>query len=487
MLSLLNSENSEAASELLDLECALELEIAGDLARDSLYEFTKLMWRVIDPAPFKNAWHIKAICDHLEAVTRGDIQNLLINVPPGHAKSLITAVMWPAWVWIKNPETKWMFSSYASSLSVRDSVKCRQVIESPQYKFYFKPKWKLTDDQNLKERFTNTAHGFRMATSVDGVGTGERADYIVGDDLLKVGDAESVVMRTKANDHWTNTMATRDTDPKTTRRVLIMQRLHEKDAAAAVLALGTYDHLLLPAEYDPKRAKTTKIGWSDPRTTEGELLWPGHIDAVVIGNLKTSLGSRGYAGQYAQSPMSADGGLFKRLWWQYFNPAVRPMNGIIRQYWDCAQKPGISNDYSVCATWLHTATGHYLLDLWREKVEAPDLERTAISMSAKWKPSQIVVEDKSAGSSLIQYLKRKNMPVFAYQPHGDKQVRASAAAPTVEARNCHLPDGAPWLEDFIAEHEKFPSVDHDDQVDTTSMMVDHWNNNMIAQPGVRSL
>src|SRR5271169_5585841 len=133
---------------------SLLAEIDQESATRSLREFVRQAWAIIEPStPFVPGWHIDAIIEHLEAVTRGQIRNLLINVPPRHMKSLLVSVFWPAWEWIRSPERRWLYSSYAASLSIRDSLKCRRLIESPWYQRFWKDVFALTSDQNTKGRF----------------------------------------------------------------------------------------------------------------------------------------------------------------------------------------------------------------------------------------------------------------------------------------------------------------------------------------------
>src|ERR1700735_1710362 len=125
--------NYSSYAQLLTRPCLLD-EIDVELARRGLGEFVRQAWAIVEPAtPFVPGWHIDAIIDHLEAVTRGQIRYLLINVPPRHMKSLLVSVFWPASEWIQHPERRWLFSSYVATLSIRDSVKCRRLIESPWY------------------------------------------------------------------------------------------------------------------------------------------------------------------------------------------------------------------------------------------------------------------------------------------------------------------------------------------------------------------
>src|ERR1700676_2745578 len=264
----------------------LLIEIDAERAVRSLREFVRQAWIVVEPStPFVPGFHIDAIVEHLEAVTRGEIRNLLINVPPRHMKSLLVSVLWPAWEWIQHPERRWLFSSYAASLSIRDSIKCRTLIESPWYQTNWGDRFSLTGDQNAKARFENDRTGYRLATSVGGAATGEGGDRIVCDDPHNVQEAESDAVRQGTLDWWDVVMSTRLNDPRTAVKVIVMQRCHERDLSGHVLEQGGWEHLCLPAEYDGTVFQSS-IGWSDPREQAGELLWPERFGRAEIVDLK---------------------------------------------------------------------------------------------------------------------------------------------------------------------------------------------------------
>jgi hypothetical protein len=158
-------------------------DLNRELATRHLKEFIRQAWPVVEPAtPFVPGWHVDAICEHLEAISHGQIRNLLITIPPRHMKSLAVSVFWPCWEWIRWPQRRWLFSSYAESLSIRDSVRCRRLIQSPWYQSHFGNCFVLTGDQNEKHRFENDRSGCRIASSVGGSNTGEGGDRIVCDD-----------------------------------------------------------------------------------------------------------------------------------------------------------------------------------------------------------------------------------------------------------------------------------------------------------------
>ena len=294
-------------------------------AAKNLRSFITMAWPVVEPAtPFISGWHLDAICEHLMAVTRGEIRNLLINIPPRHMKSLAVGVFWPAWEWTTAPHRRWLFASYALSLSERDSLRCRRLIESPWYQRHWGDRFALCGDQNTKLRYENNHAGHRIATSVGAAATGEGGDYVVVDDPHNVIERESDAARIAALMWWDETMSTRLNNPKTGAKIIVMQRIHEKDLSGHVLQQGGYIHLNLPAEFELSRRCVTVIGidsprsWSDPRGTDGDLLWEQRIGDREIADFKVRLGPEGYAGQFQQRPSPAGGGRFKAEWFRYY-------------------------------------------------------------------------------------------------------------------------------------------------------------------------
>src|SRR5579862_6535508 len=297
-------KNSNSFATLLTRP-SLRDEIDAEMASRGLREFVRQAWSIVEPStPFVPGWHIEAIIDHLEAVSRGEIRNLLINVPPQHMKGLLVSVFFPAWEWIRWPERRWLYSSYAATLSIRDSVKCRRLIESPWYQARWGHVFALTGDQNAKSRFDNNRSGYRLSTSVGGSVTGEGGDRIICDDPHKVDEVESDTARKNAIDWWDVAMSTRVNDPKTSAKVVVMQRCHQQDRSGHLLEQGDWEHLCLPAEYESSRAATS-IRFADPRQEHGELLWPERFGAAEIESLKRSLGSYAAAGQLQQRPSPA--------------------------------------------------------------------------------------------------------------------------------------------------------------------------------------
>jgi predicted phage terminase large subunit-like protein len=456
--------------EALLLRPSLIDEVDQELAARGLREFVRQAWPVVEPATeFVSGWHLDAICEHLEAVTRGQIHRLLISVPPRHMKSLAVSVFWPCWEWITHPERRWLFCSYAAGLAIRDSVKCRRMVESPWYRRRWLDRFVLTSDQNEKSRFENDKAGYRIAIGVGGAATGEGGDRVIVDDPHNVREAESEIVRQSVLDWWDQAMSTRLNDPKRGAMVIVMQRVHENDLAGHVLQQGGYEELKLPAEYEGSQ-QVTSIGWRDPRTELGELLWPERFGQEEVEALKRTMGSYAAAGQLQQRPAPAAGGILKRHWWKFYGEAPRPFSEVI-QSWDCAFKDTRTSDFVVGQVWGRHGADKYLLDQVRGRMDCPATIQAVKRLSEKWPQAEAkLVEDKANGPAVIATLKHEIVGLIAVNPEGGKEVRAHAVSPQIEAGNVYLPDPtiAPWIGGFIDECAAFPNGAYDDQVDAMS-------------------
>jgi predicted phage terminase large subunit-like protein len=440
-----------------------------ELCKRSLAAFARRAWHVLEPAAeLKWGWALDAICLHLEAVTDGRIKRLLMNVPPGSMKSLLTGVIWPAWEWGPRglPEMRFVGTAHEETLAIRDSRRCRDLIKSD----WFQGLWplELASDLDGKREFGNTKKGIRQARAFTSM-TGVRGDRIILDDPISADNANSDAKLEAARVAFTETLPTRVNNEKSAI-IVIMQRLNEKDVSGVIKEMGLpYVHLCIPMRFDPKRRCTTEIGWSDPRTHEGELMFPERFDEAQVQELERTLGSYGSAGQLQQSPAPRGGGIIKTSWFGYYT--IQPKIEWTRVYADTAQKTGQENDYSVLQLWGRSTTGQaVLLDMIRGKWEAPDLLVQSRAFwikhrDGKWKPKAFKVEDKVSGTGLIQTLRREGFPIVAIQRNKDKISRGHDAAPFIESGNVLLPIDAPWLSDFLAECESFPSGSHDDQLD----------------------
>lgn len=456
------------------LNANFQVSVNAELCRRSLYDFAVGAWPVLEPAnDFIDNWHIKAICDHLQAVTEGKIRFLIINIPPRFMKSLLVSVLWPAWEWTMKPSKRWLTASYGQNLSERDAVKCRNLINSSWYQTRFGKSFRLSGDQNAKRRYENDATGFRVATSPDGLGTGEGGDHLVVDDPHNVKQVESDTTRQSTLQWWDETMSSRYNDPKTGSAVIVMQRIHEADLTGHLLRQGGWEHLCIPMEYDGI-ARETCLGPYDPRTTEGELLWEARFDRESVDRLKASLGSYGTACQLQQIPSPRGGGIFKRKDFQYYS--ILPELEEVVLSVDCTFKDAKTSDNVALQAWGIKGPNKYLLRRLAQKMGYGATVQAIKNFIALY-PNYvaILIEDKANGSAVIETLSQGFSGVLAIEPHGGKVARAYAMQGEHEAGNIFLPSPTldPTIEDFIQECTSFPNAVHDDEVDGMTQFV-NW-------------
>ena len=205
---------------------------------------------------------------------------------------------------------------------------------------------------------------------------------------------------------------------------------------------------------------------------QGEALWAEHYPLGVLETIRATIGSKRFTSMYLGSPTQAEGNIFKREWWKYYKQ--RPVFKRVIQSWDTAFKKGGENDYSVCELWGETDTGYYLIDVWRDRVEFPELKKAVIAAYNRDHPSYVIVEDAASGQSLIQELKRETaIPIKPIKIDKDKVARAYAVTALIESGRVFLPEYASWLFNYLDEHSAFPTGEHDDQVDATTQALNY--------------
>ena len=445
------------------------LAVEREYCRRSLAAFAQRAWPVLEPgSELKWGWALDAICAHLEAVSRGEITRLLMNVPPGCMKSLLTGVIWPAWEWgpLGRPELRIVGTAHEEGLAIRDSRKCRDLIKSEWYQRL----WPVTllADLDGKREFGNTSKGVRQARSFTSL-TGVRGDRVILDDPISADNANSEAHLEAVKTCFLETLPTRVNNAKSAI-VVIMQRLNAKDVSGVILDNGLpYVHLCIPMRYEPEHHCATAIGWTDPRTVAGELMFPERFDEQQVSELEATLGSYGTAGQLQQRPSPRGGGMIKTSWLNYYR-SVPPLDFRFMTA-DTAMKTGEANDFSVFQCWGRSTTGQaVLIDMIRGKWEAPELLQQARAFWHKHLDASptlraLYVEDKASGTGLVQTMRREGIPILPVQRNRDKYSRGMDAAPFIESGNLVLNECAPWLSALLGELETFPSGAHDDTLD----------------------
>lgn len=459
------------------------------IRRGGFYQFIKRAWSQIEPVAYVDNWHIEEKAKFLEACTKGEFLDGVINEPPGMGKSLVVSVLWPAWEWTVNPKTAWIFASYDQRLSNRDAGKCVGLIQSEWYQSRW-PHVKLAERMNgeprkrvsLQEHYT-TEGGMRFSTSIPlGRVTGRHGNRIVVDDPIKPATAEaaSFSVSEKAlqgiSDWRKNTIATRARDPKTLSKMLIMQRVHENDMSGEMQAEGAQT-LRFPARFEADDPSITPFA-RDQRKIDGELLFPARMDEATLTKYEKNMGGRGsmtVEAQFQQRPTSRTGQIYKREWFQYWKELPKGFGRFV-QSWDLTfKKEGTSR---VCGDlWLIFGPKFYLIDWVCRRMSFTEMLeeiKTKCLVDQTWKQAGAkLIENKANGPAVISVLEHMVSGIIPVEPQGSKEERAAATTPPYEARNVFHPD--PSIRPDIVEREnvlaKFPRYKVDDEVDATSQFM----------------
>ncbi len=437
-----------------------------------LVNFIKRAWPELEPGqPYVHGRHMDALCEHLEAVTNGQIKRLLINIPPGTMKSLSTNVFWPAWEWGPRgmPSIRFIGASHEESLAIRDALKMRRLISSEWYQRLFQDVT-LVGDQSEKRNFENSSTGWRQACPVKSM-TGKRGDRVVWDDPHSVEDAHSPAALETATRVFRETLPTRLNSPKESAIIIVMQRLSTKDVSGEILDNDYgYEHLCLPMEYEGSQ-KVTSIGFKDWRTTDGELLFPERFPRDVVDRDKKVMGDYAVAGQFQQRPAPKSGGEFQT---DMITTVDAVPHGAVMwcRGWDLGATT--TGDYTVGAKLGKLADGRFIVaHVKRDKLKSHErdaLMKATADNDGRGSVKQSIPQDPGqAGKSQVlafATLLAGHSLEFSTES-GDKVVRATPFASQVNAGNVVMLKG-PWNKDFIDELQLFPNGSYDDQVDAAS-------------------
>lgn len=480
---------------------------------------------------FTPGWHLDAIAEHLQAVTDGYIRRLLINISPGTMKSVETCVLWPTWMWGRNAQLaahRFIFSSYAEEFTKRDTRRSKALMQSEWYRALF-PHVVLRESPDTMLEHHNTLGGERHGASTNSGVTGKHVHGVVEDDPIKTQDAQSERARNEAWFYHSQVLSSRLL-PEAGWRVVVMQRLHEKDVSGMIMAHANgsdddYVHLNLPMEFEPRRkcvvflkhhTDAHKMGYGqkdpengtfstipvsiddqiasgaaveppapffeDPRTEENQLMWPERMNPKFIAEKKSpqGLGANGYAGQYQQRPAPAEGSIIKRDWLRYYKTLPVPVEQMtLEQSWDLIFDGDGVGSFVVGQVWAQHGANHYLIHQYRERV---DFVKTILAFmnTTRAYPRAVKkkVEKKANGAALIAVLKNKVPGIVAVKPSTSKASRLESVSPLFEAGQVWVPEetSAPWVQAWVEEVVGMTSLGattaNDDQVDCASQYLE---------------
>jgi predicted phage terminase large subunit-like protein len=516
--------------------------------RGGLIEFVRYFWHVLEPqTPMVEGWAMESICTHLEAVTFGEINRLLITVPPGFSKSLMTSCFWPLWEQsaMGLAHMRYVCFSYSASLTERDNTRFRDLAMSPEFLELWGDAFTLV--KTGETQISNNKTGWKLASSVGGVGTGQRGNRVILDDPHSIKQAESELIRTETTRWFREAMSNRLNDMAADAIVVIMQRSHDEDVAGVIIG-GDFDYCVLSIEMELDTSRETfgapnDIGWIDPRTIDednkplspeecdGVLAWPERFPRSVCEQTKVVIGPFAWAAQYQQSPTSRSGGILKRLWWclwdgeeaQKYGLEWNDRKGALKEFphmelivgsIDTAYGAKQENDYTamtVFGVWLDQSKNRraMLMFAWAKRLPLHGITVDAFPGEAKvnyearkqdqwgivewvahtckrYKIQRLLIEDKTKGRDVSDELRR----LYARENWGVELInpvkdKVSRAHAVVPL----LADGSVWApqtnwsETVLDQCARFPKAKNDDLTDCVTQFLNWARANEILVRG----
>lgn len=432
-------------------------------AKASLSEFIHLMFPEYDQQPFH-----RMIVERLEAVERGECKRLMLNMPVRRGKSIHSSQYFPAWYLGRNPTKSVIGAAHTVGLANEFSRKVRRIVTDIDNPFGLK----VAGDEGAVVQWGVEGGGGYLAAGIGTGIAGRGAHLLLIDDPIKSREqAFSKVYRERVWDWYQFDARTRLAADGAV--ICTMTRWHDSDLAGMLLKDAEeggdqWEVLSFP--------EVAEVGLPDSLGREpGEVLWPSRFPLEATRSVRETQPHVWFP-LYQQTPTAADGSLYSLAMFDdqcRYDYDALPEFTRVCQFVDSSFSDDVAADYSVIATWGQTVNALYLLDIWRERVQYPDLLTAIVDQYAKWEAfdPEVIIENKASGQSAIQSIRRGTMiPVSEYEPgRASKFSRAQDATRFFRAGRHRLPRAAVWVAAWVQEHIRFPAGENDDQVDTTSM------------------
>ena len=477
-------------------------EIDALLATSRFSDFVRLMWPGVSNDRFVSGYHIEAICDHLQAVGDGQIKRLCVLCPIRHTKSLLSSVLFPVWLHVRDQSERIITATYSQQLTVRDAIRSRQLIESELFQKYFPP-IKFNDDTNRKDYYANTSKGHRLSVSIGSRTSGFDATKIVVDDLHDFATRASQTERDKACDYFETALCSRLVYTGNEAIVVAGHRVHEDDVYARLRAKygddGEWTWLVLPTEYTPKFATWyNALNWKDTRQ-EGELLWPERFNRETVKQEKKRYRHE-FSAIFNQEPTPAEGTLFKPEWFRHYTETDThyvlgskrlPKAGAWRfATVDTAISTNPDADYTVCQVWDLIGSNLILVHQLRKKLDGTKIVGALLDVWNTYRPEFMAIEKQFVGQFIIDRLRDLDVLVKPFDAMlgqegvgaTAKERRAVSAEIRTEAGQVWFPADKEWVGALESELLAFPFGSHDDQVDALSMAATLMSKYASAEP-----
>ena len=426
-------------------------------AKNDFLSFVKCVW-----PEFVEGSHHRHIADKFNKLASGEINRLIINMPPRHTKSEFASYLLPAWMVGREPKLKIIQATHTAELAIRFGRKAKNLIDSENYSKIFKTK--LQEDSKAAGRWETSDGGEYFAAGVGGAITGRGADLLIIDDPHSEQDALSKVSLERAYEWYTS--GPRQRLQPGGKIVLVMTRWSLKDLTGVLIA-------------NQKEAKSDQWHVVEfPAIMDQEPVWPEYWKMDELEKVKAALPVAKWNAQWMQQPTSEEGAILKREWWRTYDAEdIPPLHHVIQSY-DTAFLKKETADYSAITTWGiwypsdDEGANLILLDAIKGRYEFPELRRMALEQYKYWNPETVIVEAKASGLPLTYELRKMDIPVTNFTPSkgNDKHARVNAVAPLFESGMIWAPNQK-FAEEVIEECAAFPYGDHDDLVDSTTQAI----------------
>ena len=462
--ALLKKIPNMSKAEALDLYASVEEhEILKEReeARESFMTFVKKVW-----PHFIEGAHHKRMANAFERVARGECKRLIINMPPRHTKSEFASYLLPAWFLGNFPEKKIIQTSHTAELAVGFGRKVRNLVDSDVFSETF-PGVGLQADSKAAGRWNTNQRGDYFAIGVGGAVTGKGADILIIDDPHSEQEAALAATSPEIYDkvyEWYTSGPRQRLQPGGSI-VIVMTRWSQRDLTGQVL------------KADAQRGGE---GWEviefPAILPSGKPLWPSFWSLAELEALREELPNGKWQAQYQQNPVGNESAIIKRDWWKWWEEDNPPECEYILQSWDTAFEKNNRADYSAGTTWgvftHHKDSQKYLilLNTYKKRVEFPELKRDVLREYNEYEPDTLIVEKKASGAPLIYDLRAMGIPVSEYTPGKgqDKFARLNSVSDIIASGKVWVPRTR-WAEELVDEIASFPSGEHDDLVDSTTL------------------
>ena len=433
-----------------------------ELAQTRFIKFVEKVWPT-----FISGRHHKRMAEAFERVARGECKRLIINMPPRHTKSEFASYLLPAWFLGKFPHKKVIQASHTAELAVGFGRKVRNLVDSDVYHDIF-PDLNLQSDSKAAGRWNTSKGGDYFAIGVGGAVTGKGADVLIIDDPHSEQEAAMAASNPEVYDkviEWYTSGPRQRLQPGGSI-VIVMTRWSQRDLTGQVLKAAAQ-----------RSGEDWEVIEFPAILPSGNPLWPQFWSLEELEALRNELPNAKWQAQYQQNPVGNESAIVKRDWWKRWEADRPPSCEYILQTWDTAFEKNNRADYSAGTTWGvfkndedYGNSNLILLNTYKKRVEYPDLKRDVLAEYNMYEPDGVLIEKKASGAPLIYDLRAMGIPVQEFTPGKgqDKVARLNAVSDIIASGKVWVPNTR-WAEELVDEIAEFPSGEHDDLVDATTL------------------